>query len=399
MTTTDIIIIGAGASGLLCAIEAGNRGRSVLVLDHEKKAGKKILMSGGGRCNFTNLSLSPENYISRNPHFCKSALSRFTQWDFLAKIEQHKIPYHERDHGQLFCDNSATEILTMLLSECDRANVELMLDTQVTGIAQEEGITREEGIGFTVTTPKGEFKSASLVVATGGLSIPGAGATPFGYKIAEQFGIKVWPPSPGLVPFTLQPQDKERLAPLSGISVDAVVTCGPQSFRENLLFTHRGLSGPVILQISSHWQPGETVTIDLLPGIDLVSLLKKAQQDHPKQQVKSMLVSLLPKRLVTAMVKKDLAEAQLNSVSHPRFTALEASLKQWKVKPGGTEGYRTAEVTKGGVDCDAISSKTMEAQKVPGLYFTGEVLDVTGWLGGYNLQWAWSSGWVAGQFA
>ncbi len=393
MTTTDIIIIGAGASGLMCAIEAGNRGRSVLVLDHEKRAGKKILMSGGGRCNFTNLSLSPANYISTNPHFCKSALSRFTQWDFLAKVEQHKIPYHERDHGQLFCDNSAKEILAMLLSECDRANVELMLDTGVTGVA------REEGPGFTVTTPKGAFKSHSLVVATGGLSIPGAGATPLGYKIAEQFGIKVWPPSPALVPFTLQPRDKERLAPLSGISVDAVVTCGRQSFRENLLFTHRGLSGPVILQISSHWQPGETVSIDLLPGIDLVSLLKKAQQDHPKQQVKSVLANIMPKRLVTAMVEKDLAEAQLNSVSHTRFTALDASLKQWTVKPGGTEGYRTAEVTKGGVDCDGVSSKTMEARKVPGLYFIGEVLDVIGWLGGYNLQWAWSSGWVAGQFA
>ncbi|MBI9088889.1 MAG: NAD(P)/FAD-dependent oxidoreductase [Desulfobacterium sp.] len=393
MTTTDIIIIGAGASGLMCAIEAGNRGRSVLVLDHEKRAGKKILMSGGGRCNFTNLSLSPANYISANPHFCKSALSRFTQWDFLAKIEQHKIPYHERDHGQLFCNDSAKEILTMLLSECDQASVEVRLDTQVTGI------TREEGLGFTVTTPKEVFKSNSLVVATGGLSIPGAGATPLGYKIAEQFNIKVCPPSPGLVPFTLQPQDKERLAPLSGISVDAVVTCGQHSFRENLLFTHRGLSGPVILQISSHWQPGETVSIDLLPGIDLVSLLKKAQQDHPKQQVKSMLANIMPKRLVTAMVEKNIAEAPLNSVSHTRFTALGASLKQWAVKPGGTEGYRTAEVTKGGVDCDGVSSKTMEARKVPGLYFIGEVLDVTGWLGGYNLQWAWSSGWVAGQFA
>ncbi|MCP4117019.1 MAG: NAD(P)/FAD-dependent oxidoreductase [Desulfobacteraceae bacterium] len=393
MTTPDIIIIGAGASGLMCAIEAGNRGRSVLILDHAKKAGQKILMSGGGRCNFTNLSVSAANYISRNPHFSKSALSRFTQWDFLAKIEQHKIPFHERDHGQLFCDNSAKEILTMLLSECDRANVKLMLNTEVTGVA------REEGKDFIVTTPRGEFKSPSLVVATGGLSIPGVGATPFGYKIAEQFGIKVWPPCPGLVPFTLQPRDKERLATLSGISVDAVVTCCRHSFRENLLFTHRGLSGPVILQISSHWQPGETITIDLLPGTDLVSLLKKAQQEHPKQQVKSMLVTLLPKRLVAAIVEKELGEAQLNSVSHARFNALGASLKQWEVKPGGTEGYRTAEVTVGGVDCDAVSSKTMEARKVPGLYFIGEVLDVTGWLGGYNLQWAWSSGWVAGQFA
>lgn len=393
MRTADIIILGAGASGLMCAIEAGRRGRQVLVLDHGKKPGQKILMSGGGRCNFTNQSLSSSNYISNNPHFCKSALSRFTQWDFIAKVEQHKIAFHEREHGQLFCDNSAEEILAMLLDECERAKVEILLNTEV------KKIVRKEEHGFTIITEGQKFNCSSLVVATGGLSIPGSGASPLGYKIAEQFKINVLPPSPALVPFTLKPEDKERLANLPGISVNAVVTCGQESFRENLLFTHRGLSGPVILQISSHWQPGEMIFINLLPTIELLFLLKQAQQENPKQKLKSMLATLLPKRLVTAMVDKELSEMPLHSISHDRFNAVAAKLQRWEVKPGGTEGYRTAEVTRGGVDCNDISSKTMEARNVPGLFFIGEVLDITGWLGGYNLQWAWSSGWVAGQYA
>ncbi len=392
MTATDVIIIGAGASGLVCAIEAGKRGRRVLVLDHQQRPGQKILMSGGGRCNFTNLSVDASNYISRNPHFCKSALSRFTQWDFIAKMDHHQIPFHERDHGQLFCDNSANDILEMLMAECRQATVTFMLETQIKSVA------RENDPMFRVSTNRGEFNAPSLVVATGGLSIPGVGATPLGYKIAETFDIKVWPPSPGLVPFTLQPQEKQRLAGLSGMGVDAVVSCGQTRFRENLLFTHRGLSGPVILQISVHWQPGDSLVVDLLPGVDLLSRLKQAQGERPRQQVKSMLADLLPKRLVQAMVQADLAEAPLGSVSHARFEQIAAILKQWEVKPGGTEGYRTAEVTRGGVDCDEVSSKTMEATREKGLFFIGEVLDVTGWLGGYNLQWAWSSGWVAGQY-
>lgn len=392
MVTTDVIIIGAGASGLMCASEAGKRGKKVLVLDHEKKPGQKILMSGGGRCNFTNISLDASNYISRNPHFCKSALSRFTQWDFIAKMEQHKIAFHERDHGQLFCDNSSQDILSMLLDECEKVKVEFMFETGV------KSVGRNGEKHFSVMTDRGEFKAPALVVATGGLSIPGIGASPLGYKIAESFNIKVWPPSPGLVPFTLQPKDKERLATLSGMSVNAVVICGQKSFRENLLFTHRGLSGPVILQISSHWEPGDTLVIDLLPGVELLSLLKQAQQERPRQKVKSMLADFLPKRLVAALVEADLSEATLSSVSHSRFEEIAASLKHWEVKPGGTEGYRTAEVTRGGVDCDEISSKTMESRREKGLFFIGEVLDVTGWLGGYNLQWAWSSGWVAGQY-
>ena len=392
MVTTDVIIIGAGASGLMCAIEAGKRDKKVLILDHQKKPGQKILMSGGGRCNFSNISLDASNYISRNPHFCKSALSRFTQWDFIAKMEEYKISFHERDHGQLFCDNSAQDILAMLLDKCEKVKVKFMFETGIKSVA------RDGEKNFSVMTDRGEFKASSLVVATGGLSIPGIGASPLGYKIAESFNIKVWPPFPGLVPFTLQPEDKERLAPLSGISVNALVICGQKSFRENLLFTHRGLSGPVILQISSHWEPGDTLVIDLLPGVEFLALLKQAQQERPRQKVKSMLADLLPKRLIAALVKADLCEATLSSVSHTRFQQLTASLKQWEIKPGGTEGYRTAEVTRGGVDCDEISSKTMESRREKGLFFIGEVLDVTGWLGGYNLQWAWSSGWVAGQY-
>lgn len=350
-------------------------------------------MSGGGRCNFTNLHVDAANYVSKNPHFCKSALGRFTQWNFIDKMTAHNIAFHEREHGQLFCDNSAADILEMLVAECQRAGVEFMLETLI------KLVEREKDQTFLVTTDRGDFKASSLVVATGGLSIPGVGASPLGYRIAESFNINVWPPSPVLVPFTLQPLDKERLSGLSGMSVDAVVSCGQTSFKENLLFTHRGLSGPVILQISVYWEPGQNILVNLLPEVDLLMRLKQAQTERPRQRVKSMLAGLLPKRLVQALVHCDLAESTLGSVSHLRFEEIVESLTQWAIKPGGTEGYRTAEVTRGGVDCDAISSKTMETNQEKGLFFIGEVLDVTGWLGGYNLQWAWSSGWVAGQNA
>ncbi len=392
MTDKEVIIIGAGASGLMCAMAAGRRNRRVVVLDHGKRPGRKILMSGGGRCNFTNTGVDAENFISHNPHFVKSALSRFSQWDFLEMINAHHIPYHERDHGQLFCNNSSEDIMVMLLKECKEAKVDVQLGITIDKISQ------IESRGFSISTNRGVFQGESLVVATGGLSIPGAGATPLGYRIAEQFNIKVWPTRAGLVPFTLQPPDKAKLSDLPGISVNATVMVGQHRFRENILFTHRGLSGPAILQISSLWHPGEEVTINLLPDMDLEQTLKEAQSTSPKRRVKSLLADFLPKRLVAAMVNESVADQTLHALSHNKFRAIAHSLHQWQLKPGGTEGYRTAEVTLGGVDCDAISSKTMEARQVKGLFFTGEVLDVTGWLGGYNLQWAWSSGWCAGQY-
>jgi hypothetical protein len=390
--TPDVIIIGAGAAGLMCAIEAGKRGRNVLVLDQGNKPGRKILMSGGGRCNFTNYDVSPQNYLSHNPHFVKSALSRFTQWDFLALINQYQIPFHERDHGQLFCDNSAKDILDMLLEENRKVGVRIQLKTEI------EKIHKLDDGAYSLKTSQGDFMCHSLVIATGGLSIPTMGSSPFGYRIAEQFGIHVWPTQAGLVPFTLQPTDKERYSALTGIAIDAIVTNSRTSFRENILFTHRGLSGPAILQISSYWQPGETVTINLLPDNDLVDEFKQAQQQHPQQQIKTVLGKHLPKRIVTAFIPEAQQEKTLANTSHKEFEAIAHTLQQWQIKPAGTEGYRTAEVTTGGVDCDAISSKTLEAKEVAGLFFIGEVLDVTGWLGGYNFQWAWASGWCAGQY-
>jgi predicted Rossmann fold flavoprotein len=389
---TDVIIIGAGASGLMCSIEAGKRHRKVLVIDHAKKPGRKILMSGGGFCNFTNYHINADNYISHNPHFCKSALSRYTPWDFLTLAEKHHIAFSEKAHGQLFCDGSSRDILNMLLSECEQAGVSFLLNSKI------EKIERLSEHRFKVYGSRGNYICQSLVVATGGLSIPAIGASPLGYEIAEQFHIKVWPQRAGLVPFTLQPKDKEKLSALSGIAVDAVVGNKRQSFSENVLFTHRGLSGSAILQMSSYWQPGEELTINLLPEIDLVNVLKEQQRQRPRRKVKSVLAEYLPKRLVAIMIMRDLAESPLRTISHKQFKEISAQLKQWTVKPSGTEGYRTAEVTLGGVDCNAISSKTMETHQVAGLFFTGEVLDVSGWLGGYNLQWAWSSGWCAGQY-
>jgi predicted Rossmann fold flavoprotein len=389
---TDAIILGAGASGLMCAIEAGKRHRKVLVIDHAKKPGRKILLSGGGHCNFTNYHISADNYISHNPHFCKSALSRFTQWDFLTLVQKHHIAFSEKTQGQLFCDHSSSDILNMLLSECEQAGISFQLNTKI------EKIEQPGEHHFKVHTSRGNYTCQSLVVATGGLSIPAIGASPLGYEIARQFHLKVWPQRAGLVPFTLQSRDKEKLAALSGVAVDAVVSNKLQSFSGNILFTHRGLSGSAILQMSSYWKPGEELRINLLPEIDLVDVLKEQQRQHPQRKVKSVLAEHLPKRLVAAMVMHDLAESPLRTISHSRFKEISAQLQQWTIKPDGTEGYRTAEVTLGGVDCNAISSKTMEAQQIAGLFFIGEVLDVSGWLGGYNLQWAWSSGWCAGQY-
>ena len=389
---TDVLIIGASAAGMMCAIEAGKRGRHVTVLDHTNKPGKKILMSGGGRCNFTNTDISADNYISRNPHFCKSALSRFTQWDFIAMVNAYRIPYHERDLGKLFCDDSARDILDMLLAECKQAGVVIRLDCAILSIEKTASSV------FTTGTSQGIFQSASLVIASGGLSIPKMCASPLGYKIARQFGIRVWPTAAGLVPFTLQPQDKERLAELAGIAVASTVSTGHIQFNENILFTHRGLSGPAILQISSYWKPGEAVTIDLLPELDLEGLLKTRQATQPNIKLKTLLAEVLPKRLIPAVLGQEAAAEPLQALSHARISEIARQLQHWQLKPGGTEGYRTAEVTLGGVDCNELSSKTMESKKVPGLYFIGEVVDVTGWLGGYNFQWAWSSGWCAGQF-
>lgn len=392
MKKVDVIIIGASASGLMCAIEAAKRGRHVLVLDHANKAGKKILMSGGGRCNFTNYNINSENYISHNNHFVKSALSRFTQWDFIAMVEAYKIPYHEREHGQLFCNNSSKDILNLLLNECKKENVKIQLNTKIIKTEQ------KSEHHFIIKANTENYHCQSLVVASGGLSIPKMGASPFGYKIAEQFNIKVWPTSAGLVPFTLHKQDKEILSDLSGIAIDSIVNAKNMSFRENILFTHRGLSGPAILQISSYWLAGEAILINLLPDIDLLEQLTLTREKQPQIKLKTLLQKLLPKRLIKAFIETTLLEKTLQEISYEQFQDITSQLQSWSIKPNGTEGYRTAEVTIGGVDCDAISSKTFETKSTAGLYFIGEVMDVSGWLGGYNFQWSWSSGWCAGQY-
>jgi len=392
MQACDVAIIGAGASGLMCAIEAAKRGRRVQVFDHANRPGKKILMSGGGRCNFTNYTIAAENYLSHNPHFCKSALKRFTQWDFLALVQRYRIPFHERLHGQLFCDDSAKAILDMLLAECRDYGVQIALQCSV------QQTTAAAGGGFRLQTTQGVWLSQSLVIASGGLSIPKMGATPFGYQIAEQFGVPVWPTRAGLVPLTLQPADKAIFSALTGIAVACEVSYQENTFRENVLFTHRGLSGPAILQISSYWQPGEALTINCLPDVNLLNSLKQLRAQGSKLKIKTSLSEYLPKRLLQALVPENLLEQKLVDCSDKQLQQVAHLIQAWQIKPNGSEGYRTAEVTVGGVDCDALSSKTMECLKVPGLYFIGEVVDVTGWLGGYNFQWAWSSGWCAGQY-
>ncbi len=390
---TDVMIIGAGAAGLMCAIEAGKRGRQVIILDHANKPGKKILMSGGGRCNFTNHEIHPDKYLSQNPHFCKSALSRYTQWDFIKLVNKYKIPFHEKKLGQLFCDNKAKDILEMLLTECQKAGVRIHLEESITEVKHQIATT-----GFEIKTNHATYACQSLVVATGGLSIPSMGATPFGYKIAEQFGLKVLPVRAGLVPFTLHSEDKTKFEVLSGVACDSVVEANGTQFRENLLFTHRGLSGPSMLQISNYWLPGDFLNINLLPDCSLPDLLKQTQKEKPNHILKDVIGRLLPKRLAMILLENyPLADHTLQSISHREFDKLGELFQAFQIKPNGTEGYRTAEVTIGGVDTNELSSKTFESRKQKGLYFIGEVMDVTGWLGGYNFQWAWSSGWAAGQ--
>jgi predicted Rossmann fold flavoprotein len=387
----DVLIIGASASGLMCAIEAGKRGRRVIVLDHANKAGKKILMSGGGRCNFTNMNIDSSNFISHNAHFCKSALSRYTQWDFIAMVNDYHVPYHERDLGKLFCDDSAKDILNMLLDECKKAKVNIRLNSNVKAIKQHDDQS------FFIESSQGKFKATSLIIACGGLSIPKMCASPLGYKVAEQFGHKIWPTMPGLVPFTLHTHDKDKLETLSGISVECTVSNERTQFSENILFTHRGLSGPAILQISSYWKAGEAVNVNLLPDFDVADYIRARQEKQPNIKLKTLLIEWLPKRLVLALFETVLLDLPLQELSKLRIKEIAERCHHWNIKPNGTEGYRTAEVTLGGVDCNELSSKTMESNKVNGLYFIGEVVDVTGWLGGYNFQWAWSSGWCAGQ--
>ncbi len=389
----DVVIIGAGAAGLMCAAEAGRRGRKVLVLDHAKKPGRKILISGGGRCNFTNYNVSAKNYLCENPHFVKSALAQYTNWDFISMIYKYDVAFEERDHGQLFCLDSAKDIVKMLLSECDQPNIQQRYQVDVHSIEKTES-------GYRLHAGTEPVECDSLVIATGGLSMPKLGATPFGYKVAEQFGIPIIPTTAGLVPFTLHKQDKEDFSELSGIAVPSEITAEDGTvFKEALLFTHRGLSGPAVLQISSFWRAGQPVTINLVPEADVAELLANSQEKHPNQTLKNTLAKVLPKRLVEVLIeRKDLSDKPLKQFNPKELTAIVTTLENWSILPNGTEGYRTAEVTLGGVDTDYLSSKTMECKQNKGLFFIGEVMDVTGWLGGYNFQWCWSSGYVAGQW-
>lgn len=392
MERFDAIVIGAGAAGMFCAAQAGQAGLRVLLLDNGKKPGRKILMSGGGRCNFTNLYVEPAAYLSQNPHFCKSALARYTQWDFIDLVGKHGIAWHEKTLGQLFCDDSAEQIVKMLVDECAKGNVITRLRSEVLSVERDEE-------GFTLQLNGETVAAKKLVIASGGLSMPGLGASPFGYKIAEQFGLNVLPTRAGLVPFTLHKPMLDISQTISGVSVPSVISAEDGTvFRESLLFTHRGLSGPAVLQISSYWQPGEFVTINLLPDIHLAKFLDAQRAEHPNQSLKNTLAMHLPKRLVECLQQLgQIPDVTLKQLNVRDQQTLVETLTEWRVQPNGTEGYRTAEVTLGGVDTNALSSRTMEARNVPGLYFIGEVMDVTGWLGGYNFQWAWSSAWACAQ--
>ncbi|ESX11501.1 NAD(P)/FAD-dependent oxidoreductase [Mesorhizobium sp. M0179] len=390
MQSYDVVVIGAGAAGMMCAIEAGKRGRSVLVLDHAAKPGEKIRISGGGRCNFTNIHASPKNFISGNPHFCISALSRYTQRDFIEFVERHGIAYHEKTLGQLFCDGSARLIIDMLVSEMQDGGVELALSTEVRNVSKTAD-------GFVLTLSAGSVACSSLVVACGGKSIPKMGASGFGYELAAQFGLAVVETRPALVPLTFDARTLERLAPLAGNAVDAEVACGKTRFSEAMLFTHRGLSGPSILQISSYWREGDEIRIAMLPGRDVAELLRAARRVNGRQAVQTVLANHLPKRLAQAVAERSGIDGNLADLTDLQMKTVEAAVNDWRIKPAGSEGYRTAEVTLGGVDTNGLDQKTMQAKSVPGLFFIGEVVDVTGWLGGYNFQWAWSSGWASGQ--
>ena len=386
----DVVVIGAGAAGLMCAAEAGKRGRKVMLLDHAKKLGEKIRISGGGRCNFTNLHTSPDAFLSANPHFCKSALRQYDQYDFIKLVNKHKITHHEKKLGQLFCDQSSQNIIDMLKAECEFAGVDLQMECGVTAVDKRED-------GFYITLDTSVIKSASLVIATGGLSIPKIGATRFGYQIAQQFGLNILKQRAGLVPLVFNQDLLTRCKILSGLSVDAEVSCGGITFAEGLLFTHRGLSGPSVLQISSYWRENWAVSVNLVPQHDVGAHLINGKVRQPKADVTSCLAEVLPKRLSAELCDMLSTVGRLADWSDKRLRELGALVNNWQLKPNGTEGYRTAEVTLGGVDTKELSSKTMEARNVPGLFFIGEVVDVTGHLGGYNFQWAWSSGFAAGQ--
>ena len=392
VTQVDVVIIGAGAAGLFCAAQAGKRGRNVVVLDHAKRLGGKILMSGGGRCNFTNMYASPENFLSNNPHFCKSALSRYTQWDFISLVDAYEIAYHEKTLGQLFCNDSAKQIVDMLLAECRKANTSIVNRCEVLAVEQSEQ-------GFSINTSQGIYHCDSLVIATGGLSMPKLGASPFGYRIAEQFGLTVTPVRAALVPFTLHEAEKQVFAELSGVSIDASASCNNTQFDESMLFTHRGLSGPSVLQISSYWEPGDEVTFNIAPKGNFAQLLIQKQIKNNSSLLSTVLSEWYPKRFIQIILATFAIDNKpLKQYSQKQLEGIAERFQAWQIKPNGTEGYRTAEVTLGGVDTDQLSSKTMQAKNKEGLFFIGEVVDVTGWLGGYNFQWAWSSGWVAGQY-
>jgi len=386
----DAIVIGAGAAGLMCALTAGGRGRRVLVIEHANKIGKKILMSGGGRCNFTNTGATPANYLSTNPHFCKSALARYTPWHFIDLVERHDIAYHEKTLGQLFCDVSSKLIVTMLLDECTAAGVEIRTHCTI------ERVEHADGGGYRLRTAQGSFAAPALVVASGGLSIPSMGASGFGYELARQFGHALLPTRAGLVPLTLSGRHQERLADLSGVALPVEVRCNGRSFNEALLFTHRGVSGPSILQISSYWQPGDELRLDLLPGRDAHEWLQAQQKQRADAELKTVLAEVLPRRFAQRLCEVWLPNRPMRQYDPPQLRQAAELLADWPLVASGTEGYRTAEVTLGGVDTDGVSSSTMQSRHVPGLYFIGEVLDVTGWLGGYNFQWAWASGHAAG---
>ncbi|WP_191600001.1 NAD(P)/FAD-dependent oxidoreductase [Marinomonas algicola] len=398
----DVVIIGAGASGLMCAATAGYRGKSVLVLDHANKAGKKILMSGGGRCNFTNMDASPKHFLSTNSHFCISALRRYSPQDFVDLVDRHGLNYVEKTPGQLFCEHSAKDLLAILLTECEWAGVTIQLNTVIDKIEDvlKDSQVEQDGAKSVkqIHTSSGVIECDSLVIACGGLSIPTMGATGFGYQVAEQFGLNVLPTRAGLVPLTLQPSDKERFAELSGVSSDVTTAFDDTQFTEPMLFTHRGLSGPAILQISNFWTPGHPLSINLMPQQDIKAELTQLRQDAPKATLEKWLTKQIPKRLAQVLVEENHWQGPFSDLSNAKIDSISEQLSNWIIKPNGTEGYRTAEVTLGGVDTESVSSKTFEVKTVPGLYFIGEVLDVTGWLGGYNFQWAWASGYAAGQF-
>ncbi|MFK7815732.1 MAG: NAD(P)/FAD-dependent oxidoreductase [Gammaproteobacteria bacterium] len=393
---TDVLIIGAGAAGLMCALRAGQRGRNVLVLDHANKVGKKILMSGGGRCNFTNINCEPDNFLSNNKNFCKSALSRYTPYDFIELVHKHDIPYHEKTLGQLFCDHKSKDILEMLLKECNQAGVNIRTHCSIKKITPLDK-------GFKIQTTLGITTCQSLVIATGGLSIPKMGATGFAYQVAKQFDLDILPTRAGLVPFTLNQPILDILSQLSGSSLEVIVTCNSVSFNENMLFTHRGLSGPAMLQISSYWHPGNELTINLLPNIDLHEYLIEKKSQRPKAELKTLLTELMTKNIAQTLIQlwftdNDYNNKKINQFSNQQLHEISNHFHEWKLKPNNTEGYRTAEVTLGGINCNEISSKTMQANKQDGLYFIGEALDVTGHLGGFNFQWAWASAAAAAEY-